>query len=191
MSRTVTLAVAEALNAGHVTACHLIEIQFGSGTVRVTEAPYDITWGVNTYSGFGRAGTVEGIRESAESEATGLRLSLAGPIAAYLSLALQEPLQGDPVNVWVTFFDANHQIIPDPVLEFAGRADTMSVSESAGQSTIVLTAESRFADFARPRVRRFNDADQQAQYPGDKGFEYLPQMVEKTIIWPAKSFFAK
>ncbi len=191
MSRTVTSGVATAIAAPHITACHLVEIQFGGGTVRVTDAPYNITWSGNEFTGLGHLGQIEPIRESAEAEATGLRFTLAGPVSAYLSLALQEPLQGDPVLVYVAFFDANHQIIADPVLEWSGRADTMSVSDSADQSTITLTAESRFADFARARERRFSDADQQAAYPGDKFFEFLPQMAEKTIIWPAASFFRK
>lgn len=191
MSRTVTAGVATAIAQPHVSAAHLVEMQFGSGTVYVTDLPYNIDWNGHTWTGLGHLGQMDVIRESAESEATGMRFTLAGPIAAYLSLALQEQLQGDPILVRVAFFDENNQIIADPVIEWSGRADTMSVSEGADQSTITVTAESRFADFARPRIRRFSDADQQAAYPGDKFFEFLPQMVEKTIIWPAASFFKK
>lgn len=191
MSRTVTAGVATAIAQPHVSAAHLVEMQFGSGTVYVTDLPYNIEWNGQTWTGLGHLGQMDVIRESAESEATGMRFTLAGPVAAYLSLALQEQLQGDPILVRVAFFDENNQIIADPVIEWSGRADTMSVSEGADQATITVTAESRFADFARPRIRRFSDADQQASYPGDKFFEFLPQMVEKTIIWPAASFFKK
>lgn len=191
MSRTVTAGVGTAIAQPHVNAAHLVEMQFGSGTVYVTDLPYNIDWNGHTWTGLGHMGSIEAVRESAQAEATGLRFTLAGPIAAYLSLALNETLQGDPVLLYVAFFDANHQIIPDPVLEWSGRADTMQVVDASENSAISVTAESRYVDFARARVRRFTDPDQQAAYPGDKFFEYLPQMVEKTIIWPAASFFRK
>jgi hypothetical protein len=191
VSRTFTSGVATAIAAPHVTGAHLVEMQFGSGTVRVTDLPYDIVHAGNIWTGLGHMGSIEPVRESAQSEATGLRFTLAGPIAAYLSLALQEQLQGDPVLLYVAFFDSNHQIIADPALEWSGRADSMSIQDGGENASISVSAESRFADFARPRIRRFSDADQQAAYPGDRFFEFLPQMVEKTLIWPARQFFER
>lgn len=191
MSRSVTAGVSTAIAQADIVAAHLVEMQFGSGTVRVTDLPYNITWGGNEFTGLGHMGQIESVRESAQAEATGLRFTLAGPIAAYLSLALNEELQGDPILLYVGFFGSDHQLIADPVLEWSGRADTMQVLDAGENSAISVTAESRYADFRRPRERRFSDADQQVFYPGDKFFEFLPQMTEKTIIWPAASFFRK
>lgn len=191
MSRSVTAGVSTAIAQPHVNAAYLVEMQFGSGTVYVSSLPYNIDWNGHTWTGLGHMGQIDTVRESAQGDATGLRFTLAGPIAAYLSIALNEQLQGDPILLYVALFDANNQIIADPVLEWSGRADTMQIVDGAENSAISVTAESRYADFARPRVRRFTDADQQAAYPGDKFFEFLPQMVEKTIIWPAASFFRK
>jgi hypothetical protein len=33
------------------------------------------------------------------------------------------------------------------------------------------------------------NADQQARYPGDKGFEFVGQIADKKIIWPNGEFF--
>jgi hypothetical protein len=39
------------------------------------------------------------------------------------------------------------------------------------------------ADWDRPRVRRYNAADQAITDSADKGFEFVPQMVERNIRW--------
>ena len=54
----------------------------------------------------------------------------------------------------------------------------------AGETaTVSLSVESRLSDWERPRIRRYNNADQQIAYISDKGFEFVPQMVEKELIW--------
>ena len=50
-------------------------------------------------------------------------------------------------------------------------------------ATITVNAESRLADWDRPRVRRYNHEDQQIDYPGDMGFEFVPQMATKELRW--------
>ena len=59
-------------------------------------------------------------------------------------------------------------------------------SSRATRSPSPLTVESRFAAWDRPLVRRYNNADQQTRYPGDKGLEFVEQTAEKQIVWGAK-----
>lgn len=46
-----------------------------------------------------------------------------------------------------------------------------------------LTGESRLADWMRPRVRRYNNADHQALHPGDKFFEHTEKQIEQVYRW--------
>jgi hypothetical protein len=60
--------------------------------------------------------------------------------------------------------------------------DTMDLSLGAtGKLSVII--QSRLADWERPRLSRYTNEEQQALYSGDKGLEFVPQMVEKTIIW--------
>ena len=59
----------------------------------------------------------------------------------------------------------------------------MQILLGSTQSEVLLTAENRLADWDRPRIRRYNDADQQSEYPGDLGMQFAEQMVNKTILW--------
>ena len=48
---------------------------------------------------------------------------------------------------------------------------------------ITLLAENRLRDLERLRARNYTDADQQAEYPGDRGFEFVPALQTMSIPW--------
>ena len=79
----------------------------------------------------------------------------------------------------VTF--PGYALIADPVEIFKGRVNQINI-EAGETATISLTVESRLVDWERRRVRRYNNADQQVAFSGDKGFEFVPRMVEKELI---------
>jgi hypothetical protein len=58
-----------------------------------------------------------------------------------------------------------------------------------GMIEVTVTDES--ADWTRVRSERYTDQDQQAVYPGDKGFEFVSSIASKEVIWPASTFFDK
>ena len=101
---------------------------------------------------------------------------------ASLATALDEDYQGRTATIWAAPLDSEHRIVSDPVIVFKGRMDTMPITMGrSGEITVNL--ESRLVDWERARVRRYNDADQQAEYPGDLGLQFVEQMVEKQLIW--------
>jgi hypothetical protein len=183
---TVEAAIAEP----HLTLCHLVEIGFASGTIRLTDAAHNLTWNSQTWTGLGNLGQMDSIKEASTGEVTGLRFQLAAPISGYLSIVLGEHVQGSPVTVYVGFCNSSHVVVRAPV-EWTGRVDTMTVSDSGENSVIQLTAESRVADWQRPKERRHNLEDHRIDYADDRFYEFVPTMVEKEIVWPAASYFRR
>jgi len=183
MSKTISGAVSTAINSEHVPFMVLVELDFSSGFVRVCNANITVTWDSKTWSGLGELGQIAVIEETSSLEAKGLTMQLSGIPTAIVSTALGEYYQGRDVKVWVAPVDVDtHQPLVDPVLVFYGRGDTMSI-ELGETATITYSAESRLADWDRPRVRRFNSADQKLDYSTDEGFEFVEQMVEKELVW--------
>ena len=74
----------------------------------------------------------------------------------------------------------------DPELLDQGRLDA-SETEEGETITVTITAESRFAAWERPVIRRYTDADQQARFPGDRGLEFVSQAAQKEIVWGRKA----
>lgn len=182
MSRTLSAAVLAALTAANVPLIVFVELAFDSGTVRVTNAAYNQTWNGSTWIGLARLGGIDPIEEGAGVQANAIGLRLSGVPTDMVSIALGEHYQGRRCRIWAAPLSASYQVLADPVVVFDGRMDTMAV-EMGRTAIITLTAESRLADLERPRVRRYNDADQQAEYPGDKGLEFAEEMVEKELLW--------
>lgn len=189
MSRIVATASANALVAANVPMVIFVELQLSSGTIRLCSAPYSMTWNGQLWVGFGRLGSIEPIKETTTLEVTGLKMSLSGVDSAVLSTAFNEHVQGRTALLYLALLDASYAVLPDPIQEFRGRIDIMQIDDTGADGTISLTVENRIADFKRPNVRRFNSADQQALFPGDRFFDFVPDMQEKSIVWPNKDFF--
>jgi hypothetical protein len=184
MSRTLTSAVNSAIAADNVPLVAFVELDFGSGFVRVTTAGYDIAWNSYTWTGLGDLASIEAIGESTEFFAHGVSMQLSGIPPSMVTRARTEHYQGRAARIWLALLGANYNVLADPYLAWVGRMDVMAIQMGATAS-IGLTTETRFADWDRPRTRLYSDADQQAEFSGDSGFRYLEQLVEKTITWGA------
>lgn len=62
--------------------------------------------------------------------------------------------------------------------------DTMEVVDDA-EPRVSLACESRLVDLERAEVRRYTNADQQAEYAGDRFSTFIPTLQEAQITLPA------
>lgn len=179
--RSLTGAMAAALGASNLAPVMFVQLDFDSGTVRVTNLAFDISWGGNTWLGAAYVGSIDAIVENETIQANGLSFTLTGIPGALISTALGEQYQGRKAQVWLGAISGG-ALVASPVLVFSGRMDVMNIALGETAS-IKVNAESRLADFERPRIRRYNDADQRAIYPSDPSFQYVPQMTSRSLYW--------
>lgn len=182
MSRTTTGAFDTALAGDHVPLLVFIALDLELGMLRVTNCGQNLAWNGFTWLGMGRLGRVEAIRENSSIENDTLRLQLSGVPNDLIARVQAENLQKRDVTIWLAPLDDEYRVLADPVIVWAGRMDAPYI-ETEKTSTVVIFAQSRLGDLERARTRRYNDADQKAEYPDDRGFEYAEQMVEKTLPW--------
>jgi len=182
MTRGWSGAAQTAIAATVVRPITLVKIEFASGTIYYCDADRDIIFGGFTYLGTGTLAGFSSVEEGIELQTYTLTLSLSGIPSSVISLALTENFQNRKCTMYAGFLDDSYALIADPLEMFSGRINQMNI-DSAETSTVSLTVESRLVDWERARVRRYNNADQQIEYAADKGFEFVPQMVEKEIFW--------
>lgn len=178
-----------ALDAAHAAVVLFVQADFDAGdggTQYYCTAGASITWNSQTWLGTGGLVGIDPIRETAAVESVGLRITLSAVPSALLSLALGSHVQGRALTIWAGALDASNALITSPVQVYAGRIDTMTIEDGESTATITTTVESEMAALMAAAVRRFTDADQQKVYPGDKAFEYVPQMVEKVLPFPSR-----
>lgn len=186
MSRELTAAIQTACAAQQVAPAYLVELVFDSAPLRLWSGVGDFTWAGKTFLGAGTFGGISEIEETAKVAANGIELTLSGIPSSMISLAMAEHYRGRRAYVWLAFFSTagvTATLIADPVPVFAGRMDTMRISDSGQTSAIALSCESRLIDLQRPRERRYTDEDQQELYPGDRGLEYVAGLQDKSVFW--------
>jgi len=184
--RSITTDAKNASTAASLTAVIMCELDFSSGFVRAHTGVGDLVYDGNTYLGVGAFGGIDGIGENSDLSVDKIKVTLSGVEAANVAIALTEYYQGRSAQFWFAFLDDNMALIADPVLIFKGRMDTMAL-QIGQQSKIDLTIINRLADWSKPNERRYNDADQQRAYAGDKFFEFSEKQVEKTLYWGRKA----
>jgi hypothetical protein len=165
------------------------EFDFNEGGIsRYCTASFSFSWNGFSWVGMGGIVSLEAIRETTDVEAVGLKASVAGfdtSIApSPVALALTSNVQGRTCKIWLGIMNPNYTLKGNPTLEFQGYIDNLIIVEDQGTATMTINMESRFAAILRPNVRRYTDRDQQQVYPGDRYFEFLPQMREKVIVFP-------
>lgn len=186
MSRTITAAANNQATADQLTIITLAELSFASGYVRAHTGVGDIIFNGNTFLGVGAYGGISGVREGSNLEAEKITATLTGVDPAFISLALNEQYQGRSASFWIGFLNAAGQLIANPVLVFGGRIDTMNI-QLGNKGTVTVSVINKLADWAKPKVRRYNDADQQARFPGDLGLQYVERAAERTLFWGRRS----
>lgn len=140
-------------------------------------------WDSKTWSGQGNLLGVSTVEETGEIRAIGFSVRLTGQASTNISLALGAGRQGKPGTLWLGLLTQAGALADTPYQLRRGRLNTMKTSDAGGEATIEVFYESVLAAPRRARPRRYTNADQQIDYPGDKGFEYIPALQDVKIPW--------
>lgn len=183
MSRSMTVAMAEALAAEVARPVLFFEGAFATGTVRLWTGTDATVWAGQTWAGLGTLVGVSNVEEGEAIEARSVTVTLSGVPSGLVSAALGEARQGLPGKVWLGLLDEDGALIPDPVPMFAGRLDVPSISDGQDTCVISISYESRLIDLNRPREVRYTHEMQQQLHPGDRGLEYVTSIQDRKITW--------
>jgi hypothetical protein len=183
VSRTLTSGMLGVTTADIVRPAYFVRMVFDSSVLNIWSGIGDLAFGGNTYTGTGDLLSISEITETADIQATGIKVSLTGIKTSFIAIAKDQDYQGRVLNVSLGAFDASGSLIADPVIVFSGFMDTMTISESGQYSTITVSVENKLISFERSKVRRYTAEDQKIDHPTDKGFEFVTSIVQKQIIW--------
>jgi hypothetical protein len=187
-------SVAEATAASTARGFHwLVELEFTGGTVYFTTSAVAIPWNGNTYIASG--GGVEVSAVSASENTAGEKITLSVPVmnSAFLAAALDPTTyRGRAVRLYGQFIDSTFQPAGEPKLCWQGYMEPVRIERKPSQdgpSTLPCTR----AGMARARNAeglRLSDAQQQAEFIGDKFYEYIPSLLDKQQQWLSRRFQA-
>lgn len=183
MSRDLTTAFSDELEAAHVNIAYFFEGDFASSYLRLWTGLGDITWDSKTWAGNGWLHDIKGGGETSDIKATNMEIALAGVPSSVISLVLTEASQNRLGNLYLAFLDANEVVIADPYLLFTGKFDTAEINDGADGAIVTLSYETQLVELEKAEERRFTDATQKSIYADDRGLEYITEMAEWDGFW--------
>lgn len=156
---------------------------FASGTSRVWTGAGTLRWGGADWLGVGDWGTVSGVQETIELRAAGVTVTLSGIPAGLVSSSIRhQDYRGRRAVLYWGLLNEQLRLDREPLQIWSGYMDVMTLTEG-NTASIALQCENRLVDLERRRTRRYTDADQQDEFPGDRFFEYVPSLQDAVIQW--------
>jgi hypothetical protein len=183
MSRDITAALADALDAADLRPAILFEGAFPSGMVRIWTGAGPVEWDGKTWTGVGVLLGLGALEETSDVVASGTTVSLSGVPLDLVGLAIDEARQGQPGRIWLALLTEDRQIIADPVQAFTGRLDVPEIQEDVQSCRITISYESRLIDLNVPRNWRYTHENQQVLFTGDLGFAHVTAIQDQEITW--------
>ena len=171
-----------AIMARNLRISILCDLMFPSAPTYAWAGTYNLSANGNTYLGLGALGGIGKTEEKNDGTATGLSLTLSGVPLSQIAIAVDANYQGAQVKLWLACFDSTWALI-DTYQFFGGIMDIMTVKDGADTATIALSAESRMIETQRARVRRYTHDDQQIDFPGDNGFQFVNTLQLLQLYW--------
>ena len=135
---------------------------------------------------FTGAGDLLGISEIEESDIlsmSGVTLTLSGIKSSLISTALSAQYTNRNGAIYLGLFDTSANVIADVYTLFKGKMDVLNISEGQQTTMIQLKLESRLVSFEKASNRMYTLEDQKVDYSNDLGFEFIPDLQDKEIIW--------
>lgn len=176
-----------ALSAPTVLMFTAVKIQLPYAvTLYLLDGPAVLTFGGNTFSGvdptYGALAGIEALDDGIDTEAPGLKLTIAAPNKEAAEFLSDPGVQGSPVSVWEGVVDkATGLVVEDPDLVFTGEIDVPTLSFADRQRLVEYDLSSiweRF--FADDEGARLSDAYHQSIFPGELGLQFVTGVTSQT-----------
>lgn len=181
-----------ALGGRTVRASFLVFFDFATTPMRIWTGSGRITAGGSDWFGLGQLGSISGLEQAVNGEAPETTFVLSGINSEIMSLARYEwadEAKDRLAKVLIQFHnkedDRPLELFDAPYAIWAGRMQVPRF-ELQGPITrrITVSAESLFSLRSRPSFSQYTDADQKSRFAGDRGFEFVPGLTNKTVTWP-------
>ena len=172
---------------------YFVEMQFTTGTQRLSSFNRTINWGGYDWSGLGQILRIEKVSESEGSDPKALTFAIAAAQASWLAVAVGpvEEYRGKPIKMYMCPMDESYVLIGLPVLCWRGIMDTAIINISGDEGGVQIKCETSAYALKRRPIFRINAAQHKMRYPGETGMDYLDDLIATPQRWLSRKFQAR
>ncbi len=192
------MSVQSLIRSDQLAAARLVELEFPAETFRVWTGDGEITTlDARVWQGLGNFGQISAVKDteglSAEEIVIGLRRVSDGneldPEAFSEAINADRNLDvyNRAVRIYLQVFDTvTLGLVGSPVAEFIGlMSHVVTRREGTHAAEISVHCEGIFAEGRKPPHIHYTQADQEARFPGDRGFEFIAaNALPRVVVWP-------
>ena len=187
MARDITSAFNTAIKSTNVRPIFAVELEISDGTLRFWGGYGSLTMTAGgsskVFTGTGDLLGFTPIQETSTLQMSGVTVSLTGIKSSIISSILSAQYTNRNGTIYMGLFDSSKSVIADVYTLFKGKMDVENIQEQADTSIVTLNIESRLVQFDLPLNRLYTLEDQQVDFANDLGFEFIPDLQDKEIIW--------
>lgn len=185
MTRAINASTLALFDDAYLRPVILAEVMLSGQPIRLASAPQNVVWSGNTFLGNSWLQPIDGIDETPDVGNYGFELVLSGIDVASLSIILNNPNRGERASVWLALMSDAYPpaIVGQPVLLYKGIVDSCSIEDKLEEPRVVISLENDLARFDTSQNFRFTSESQAALFPGDLGFQYVPQLESWSGFW--------
>lgn len=181
--------VIEAIAEGHrVHAALFVENQFNDATSYNWTGLGSIDLAGHTWIGTGELVKIGALQFGADDAAPGLTMTLSGVNPDFIKEARTLPsVHGLEQFIYLQFFDEDDLQPIGDLYELDRRfLDVIGYSiQGPGVASISLSSESEWTGLNTASYQDWSNADQTALFPGDRGLEYIAELIYgQRLGWP-------
>ena len=187
MARDITTAFNNAIKSTYVKPIFAIELEISDGTLRFWGGYGNLTMTAGgsskTFTGTGDLLGFTNVSENSTLQMSGITVSMTGIKSSLISSILSADYTNRNGTLYMGLFDTSQNVIADVYTLFKGKMDVANISEGPETSIVTLNIESRLVIFDLPLNRFYTLEDQEVDFSGDLGFEFIPDLQDKEIVW--------
>jgi hypothetical protein len=135
------------------------------------------------FTGMGWMGRIDSVPQTSELTAENITLMLSGIPVELLGDVINSVRLTGTATLWLAFF-SNGVLLPDPLQLWLGALDVPTVTDGADTCSVSITVENALLALNSASNRRFTTLDQQLDFPGDTGFDYVSAMQDLYLPYP-------
>lgn len=141
-----------------------------------------------TYYGLGSLGSASMPSQDGELSPADYEVLLSGISDEILEAATQLNYLNHKATAYIQYMDADFVDVGTPRILWQGLTDGADINYGK-TSSVKIKVKDRLVDWTRPRIEYYNNGDQVAKHPEDRGFEFVSQVATKDAKWPEGAWF--